>query len=145
MSLWTRPWRHFIDFGGRSRRLEYLFFWVTFYSGILALTMVGSWFAPTYRPGENLGLAAIAFIPAGLFMLAALVPATALNVRRLHDLGISGWWLMIWFVPIIGQLLGWLLSFIIIFIPGPRGENQYGHDPHDPEEADVRNLSQIFS
>lgn len=57
--------------------------------------------------------------------LALLVPGIALGVRCLHDIGKSGWWMLISFVPLIGAI--WL---IILFIKeGDRGANAYGEDP----------------
>ncbi|GAA0328628.1 DUF805 domain-containing protein [Sphingomonas oligophenolica] len=147
MNLITRPWRHYADFKGRSRRLEYLLFWLTFYGALFVLTLVGDLLVAIIGPasrGGGGGPGTLSFMPLGIFALAAIVPALALSVRRLHDLGISGWWMFIWLVPIIGPLLGWVLSLIIIFIPGPRGENQYGPDPHDPEEEGP-DLEQVFS
>ena len=148
MDIWTRPWRHYVDFAGRSRRLEYLLFWVTFYGVFLGIFMVGDIVGPLIGVVSNRasGSAAmsVSIVLALLFMLSAILPAIALSVRRLHDLGLSGWWMLLWFVPILGQILGWLLSLLIIFIPGPRGENQYGHDPHDREEMDAQDLGQVF-
>ena len=149
MDIWTRPWRHYVDFAGRSRRLEYLLFWVTFYGVIFGIVTIAGIIAPIIsgavsNSARGSGLMSLPFILVGLFMLSAILPAIALSVRRLHDLGLSGWWMLVWFVPILGQVLGWLLSFIIIFIPGPRGENQYGLDPHDPEEMDTQDLGQVF-
>jgi uncharacterized membrane protein YhaH (DUF805 family) len=78
--------------------------------------------------------------------LASVIPALSLSVRRLHDLGLSGWWLLIWCVPLLGQALGGLLSLIIMFIPSPGGENQYGYDPRDPEGPDdTEELDRIFA
>jgi uncharacterized membrane protein YhaH (DUF805 family) len=154
MNLLLRPWRHYADFRGRSRRLEYLLFVISFYvllfasmfAGHLLLALVGQPLAPMSAPGEGGGVQALRFVPMMLFLLAAAAPAIALSVRRLHDLGISGWWLMIAFVPLIGQILFWLLTFIIVLIPAPRGENQYGFDPRDPEEEDdTALLGDVFS
>jgi len=52
-------------------------------------------------------------------------------VRRLHDTGRSGWWLLIWLVPLIGFIV------LIVFwaIEGERGPNQYGPDPKAGERG----------
>ena len=49
----------------------------------------------------------------------------ALNVRRLHDLDKSGWWLLIMCIPIVNFFLG----IYILFFKGTEGANQYGNDP----------------
>jgi uncharacterized membrane protein YhaH (DUF805 family) len=150
MNLLLRPWRHYADFRGRSRRLEYLLFVLTFYGaifvmGIVAMGALGATIKAGGAPGAD-PVAPVIGTLALLWFAVCFLPGLALTVRRLHDLGISGWWLMIAFVPIIGQILAWLLMFIIIFIPAPRGENQYGHDPRDPDdEDDSAVLSQVFS
>jgi uncharacterized membrane protein YhaH (DUF805 family) len=60
-----------------------------------------------------------------IFALATLIPGIAVAVRRLHDVGKSGWWYFIVLIPIIGAI--WLL--ILFFTEGEKGKNQYGADP----------------
>jgi len=60
-----------------------------------------------------------------LYALAVLIPSLAVGVRRLHDIGKSGWMLLVSFIPIIGAI--WL---IILFVTDSNpGENQYGANP----------------
>ncbi|CAN5343605.1 DUF805 domain-containing protein [soil metagenome] len=147
MNLLLRPWRHYADFRGRSRRLEYLLFALTFYGGMIGVAFLG--WVLNFNFGGLAGKATFSLFvtaPVLLFILASIVPGLAVTVRRMHDLGLSGWWLMIVFVPFVGQVLAWLLTFIIIFIPAPRGENRYGFDPRDPEGADdTAALGEVFS
>jgi uncharacterized membrane protein YhaH (DUF805 family) len=60
-----------------------------------------------------------------IYQLAVLLPALAVSVRRLHDTGRSGWWLLISFVP----LLGGLVLFIFLVLDSQAGLNQFGPDP----------------
>ena len=60
-----------------------------------------------------------------LLTLAVLVPGTTLGVRRLHDSGRSGWWLLVVLVPFVG--LYWLIT-LYCWSSEP-GENQYGPEP----------------
>lgn len=60
-----------------------------------------------------------------LYMLAVLVPGIAVGVRRLHDTGRSGWWLLIALVPLLGAIV--LLVFLVQ--DSQPGENQYGPNP----------------
>jgi uncharacterized membrane protein YhaH (DUF805 family) len=53
-------------------------------------------------------------------------PSLAIYVKRWHDRGKSGWWVLIVFVPIIGYL--WLL-IECGFLAGDDGPNEYGPDP----------------
>ncbi|GCU82207.1 inner membrane protein [Escherichia coli] len=51
------------------------------------------------------------------------------TVRRLHDTGRSGWWFILYFIPVIGDLV--LLIFTVQ--KGNEGENQFGPDPKQDE------------
>jgi uncharacterized membrane protein YhaH (DUF805 family) len=60
-----------------------------------------------------------------LFSLGILLPNLAVNVRRLHDTDRSGWWLLMFFVPLVGPIL-----LLVWFCQrGTRGPNPYGTDP----------------
>ena len=61
----------------------------------------------------------------GLYMLGVLIPGLAVSVRRLHDTGRSGWWLLVVFIP----LVGWLIALYFLVQPGETAENLYGPDP----------------
>jgi len=60
-----------------------------------------------------------------IYQLAVLLPSLAVNVRRLHDTGRSGWWILIGLLPIIGAVI------LLIFYcqAGETKENQYGSNP----------------
>ena len=68
------------------------------------------------------------FIPliAILYGLVVFIPSTALGIRRLHDIGKSGWWLLIALVPVIGAIV------IIVFACYDSGpHNEYGPNPKE--------------
>ena len=117
MEWMTMPLRRYAEFSGRSRRKEYWMFTllliiVNVVVGILEL---------------SLGLAGtMGYGPLSLVvLLAVIVPSIAVSVRRLHDTGRSGWWLLLVFLPIIGGLV--LLVFFVL--EGDKGPNEYGPDP----------------
>jgi len=60
-----------------------------------------------------------------LYSLAVIVPGTCLGIRRLHDIGKSGWWMLLAFIPLIGAivLIVWACQ------DSQPGENQYGPNP----------------
>ncbi len=60
-----------------------------------------------------------------IYALAVLIPGIAVSVRRLHDIGKSGWWILISLVPIVGVII--LLVFTVL--DSTPGENQYGPNP----------------
>ena len=87
------------------------------------------WFAALYLGAILLALAALAFEPtlattATLPVLALSPAMIAVTVRRLHDIGFSGW-ALVFLVPVLGQLvlLAWLTR------PSIRRLNRYGPEP----------------
>jgi uncharacterized membrane protein YhaH (DUF805 family) len=62
---------------------------------------------------------------AGVLVVALLLPSVAVGARRLHDIGRSGWWLLIGLIPLIGALilLYWFCQ------PSSQGANEYGEAP----------------
>lgn len=57
-----------------------------------------------------------------IYSLVILVPSLAVAVRRLHDTGRSGWWLLIGLIP----LVGWIILIFFLASESQSGENQYG-------------------
>jgi len=57
-----------------------------------------------------------------ILILALFLPNMALAVRRLHDIGRSGWWLLLMLIPLIGPLV--LLYWYVQ--PSAEGANQFG-------------------
>ncbi len=99
----------YATFAGRARRTEYWYFALLNTIATIAL--------------------AIAFgdesAPSLIFSLVLLLPNIAVGTRRLHDIGRSGWWQLIWLVPIIG----WIVLIVFFATNGQSGDNQYGPDP----------------
>ncbi|MHA7109695.1 DUF805 domain-containing protein [Sunxiuqinia elliptica] len=61
----------------------------------------------------------------GIYVLLVLIPALAVSARRLHDIGKSGWMLLVGFIPIIGAI--WLI--VLWASEGQPDSNQYGEKP----------------
>jgi len=124
--------RYFLDtiknryakFDGRATRSEYWYF-VLFYfilsiiavlfDTIIINPMLG---ATPEQAGEG-GFLQI------ILALGLLIPSIGLGIRRLHDIGKSGWWMLIGFIPIIG-----LLALIYFYVQDSQaGTNLYGSNP----------------
>lgn len=116
-------WKKYATFKGRARRSEY-------------------WFITLFLFLTNLAAAAIdlvlmqgdvdRFIANGgggivglIWILVTIVPALAVLVRRLHDTGKSGWWVLIGLVPFAGGIV--LLVFTLQ--DSVAGANTYGESP----------------
>jgi uncharacterized membrane protein YhaH (DUF805 family) len=124
------PLRRYAEFSGRSRRSEY-WLWMLLQAVVfitLSLLTGAEMFARGPFGYTLAGPNPDAMVPLGAAAaLAALViiPNIAVQVRRLHDSDRSGWWLLLYAVPILGSLI--LLIFFLL--DGSVGPNRYGHDP----------------
>lgn len=118
MNWYLQALKKYTVFTGRARRREYWFF-VLFNILISAALGVVDYFTRTYNAEYGIGLLG------AVYALGVLLPAIAVTVRRLHDTGRSGWWLLIVLVPIIGGIV--LLVFMVL--DGQPGDNQYGPSP----------------
>ncbi len=141
------PLKRYADFSGRSRRMEYWMFFlftVIVYIILGALMFAGGFDLSSLEsetmpdtPGPIFWLGAGLL---GLFALGILIPSIAVNVRRLHDRDMSGWWylgfIVLSNVPLIGLLVV-VGYFVLMFLPGTPGPNRFGEDPKDPTQASV--------
>jgi uncharacterized membrane protein YhaH (DUF805 family) len=60
-----------------------------------------------------------------IISVGTIFPTLAAATRRLHDTDRSGWWQLIWFVP----LIGWIVLIVWLATPGTPGPNRYGDGP----------------
>lgn len=112
MNWYLAVLKNYAGFSGRARRTEYWMFTLFNVIIIAVLDLVGM----AARLGSILG---------GIYALAVLIPSLAVAVRRLHDTGKSGWWILIAVIPVVGSII--LLIFMLL--PGDRGDNAHGPDP----------------
>ena len=96
----------YADFNGRAKRPE--FWWFTLFIILVSL-----------------GLDMVSSIVSLLFSLATLIPSLAVGARRLHDTNRSGWWQLLWFIPIIG----WIVVIIFLAQEGEAADNRFGAPP----------------
>ncbi|MBM2885409.1 DUF805 domain-containing protein [Chromobacterium phragmitis] len=103
-------------FSGRARRQEYWYFALT--NLIISLMLLVIQHRVLGSQSEWL---------TNIYLLALLLPSLAVSMRRLHDIGRSGWWMWIMFIPVVGVLI--LLVFHCQ--DSQAGSNQYGPSPKD--------------
>ncbi|MEC7863553.1 MAG: DUF805 domain-containing protein [Bacteroidota bacterium] len=103
---------NYANFSGRARRKEYWMFTL-----IQMFVLIGVMILDTV-----FGTNGVVYMIA---VLAHIIPGIAASVRRLHDVGKSGWFLLISFVPIIGAI--WLL--VLACTDRDSGDNAYGESP----------------
>jgi uncharacterized membrane protein YhaH (DUF805 family) len=101
---------NYVNFSGRACRSEY-WYWVLFaVIGAIVTVIIDS----------VIGLQ----ITYTIFALATFLPGLAVGIRRLHDLDRSGWWILLFLIPLIGAII-----LIIWFCSkGTDGPNRFGAD-----------------
>lgn len=85
--------KKYADFEGQAVRSEYWFFTLFVVSGYIILYVVTFWIVMSTMPTESTAMFLIS-IPM-IWIFANLIPGIAVSVRRLHDIGKSGWWSLI--------------------------------------------------
>lgn len=103
--------KRYVDFSGRARRKEY-WMYVLFYM-IFAIAV-----------GIVAGIIRMPLLTS-LYSLALFLPTLGVSVRRLHDLGKSGWWFLLGLIPVIGGII----LLIWFCTEGEQANNQYGPNP----------------
>jgi uncharacterized membrane protein YhaH (DUF805 family) len=90
-SLYLDPiTKHYVDFQGTAGRRAFWMFILFNFIVTIVVAIIAS-FAHIWALSS-------------LYALAVLLPALGLEVRRVHDIGKSGWWLLIAFVPLLGAI-----------------------------------------
>lgn len=124
MGWCVMAWKRYSDFSGRSRRFEYWMFMlihaVNYLALFLAIEVTASASAMVHAPVLTVPLFFLCFI----YALAAIFPGLAVSVRRLHDIGKSGWWMLLAFLPVLGLLL-----IVLFALDSEPSDNQYGPNP----------------
>lgn len=105
-------------FSGRARRSEYWYFFLFNFIVSLILGFIGT------RLFGTIGNSSTDIVSL-IWSLAVLLPGLAVAVRRLHDIGRSGFWIFIILIP----LVGWIIMIVWLIKDSAPGENKYGPNP----------------
>ena len=123
MELYLKVMRdNYANFSGRARRREY---WM--YVLVQSIIMIGLMILDSIL-GLDFELQGISLGYGYLYLIGLIVhfiPSLAVLVRRLHDVGKSGWFYFIFLIPIIGII--WLL--VLYCTEGQKEDNKWGPDP----------------
>lgn len=134
------PLKKYADFSGRASRRE---FWL-FLLFVTILTVAAH--SVDEPDGRNAAVAMNMGIAELSVTLLLLLPSITVGVRRLHDTGRSGWWMMLvylpWLATLVSQanpaltlasagalLVGGVAWIILLLLPGEAGENAFGAPP----------------
>ena len=119
MDWMTLPLKRYAEFTGRSRRKEYWMFFLFIIAVSVGLGIVEAILGLSATIGDAYGPISL------LFMLAIFIPSLAVQVRRFHDQGKSGWFVLLNFIPLLGSLI----VLVFMCLDGTDGPNEYGPDP----------------
>lgn len=101
---------HYADFKGRARRSEYWTF---------ALVYMVVYYLLSINQDLN--------IISSIFAVALFLPFLSVSVRRMHDIGKSGFWVLIQILPIIGNII----FIALTLLDSKPGDNKYGPNPKE--------------
>ena len=118
---------NYVVWKGRASRSEYWWFQLYYLIAIIVTMLIDSSYdAPVLN---------------SIFSLVTFLPALSVTVRRLHDVGHSGWWYWITLVPIViygyeGRhhkvfipIFGFMYAIKLLFTASEEGDNNYGASP----------------
>ncbi len=115
-------WKNYAVFSGRARRSEY--WWAVLFllavSFPIALIDTVVFFDTIVQTGS--GPLSI------LFLLVILLPSISLLIRRFHDVGLSGWLVLLTFIPFAGAVF----AFVVAVLDSQRGDNRFGESVKYP-------------
>jgi len=116
--------KQYVDFGGRARRKEYWMYFLFNMIFCVVAMILDRLLGLTFNLyGQSLGYGWLYLI----YCLAVFLPGLAVFVRRLHDMGKSGWNFFIGLIPLVGAiiLLVWMCK------DSQTGENKWGVNPKE--------------
>jgi uncharacterized membrane protein YhaH (DUF805 family) len=119
MEYYVGVLKKYAVFEGRATRSEFWYFVLFNFIISIAIGIVES---ALLGGSSFLGL---------IYSLAVLIPGIAVGARRLHDIGKSGWWMLIGLVP----LVGWIILIVFYATDSQGGANMYGPDPKENVSA----------
>jgi uncharacterized membrane protein YhaH (DUF805 family) len=121
--------KNYARFSGRASRSEYWYFFLFCFLVQIAAGIVDAAISGVTQTSVTL------FDP--ILRLALFIPSLAVEVRRLHDVDRTGWWLLMYFtiIGILYPLLVWKCT------KGTDGPNRYGPDPFGIDDKAV----EVFS
>lgn len=165
------PLKKYATFSGRAPRAEFWWFFlfvmiIYFAMVIVAFAIIGGAMSQSQSPLGMIGAFGIVGIFIALFWLAIIIPTIAVQVRRIHDIDRSGWWIGAYYIvylvymsasfvttasggePSIGGslvmlvfALGFFAYSIVLLVffclRGTNGGNQYGPDPYGADVGEV--------
>ena len=111
MNWYVKVMKNYFNVEGRARRTEYWMYFLVYLGIIIVASILDA----------MVGMGLIG----GLVALGHLIPSITVGVRRLHDIGRSGWFLLVGLIP----LIGWIILLYWAVQEGDPQDNAYGSNP----------------
>lgn len=125
MNWFIKAFTNYVGFQGRARRREFWFYTLFMMIIMAVLSAVFPGESAFYGGGGS--SFSFYYTPSPIVMVAQLVfllPSLAVSVRRLHDTGRSGWWVLIGLIPFVG-----IIVLIVFFCQDSVAANEHGPNP----------------
>ena len=160
MKWFIKCLKQYADFNGRARRSEY--WWFTLINFIITMVLLIGWMVPLFKMAihsedlpDEWELLRVMFSNPFIYIyfiyyLAMLIPSLAVTVRRLHDIGKSGFWVFLSIgssllnisiaISIVIELIAIaiaILFLVCMFIDSQPGENKWGPNPKEPTQIET--------
>ncbi|BET98460.1 DUF805 domain-containing protein [Xenorhabdus taiwanensis] len=113
MNWYLSVLKNYAEFSGRARRKEYWVFCLFNIIVFFALIVLG------LTINDIAGFALLI-----IYIFVTFIPSIAVTIRRFHDINLSGWWILLTFIPVASIVL-----FVFTLLEGTQGDNEYGADP----------------
>ena len=113
MNWYLEALKKYAVFNGRARRKEY---WMFCLFNVIIAFIVG-FVEGLAHDGPG--------VLSALYSLLVFLPSIGVSIRRLHDTGRSGWWLLLGLIP----LLGFIVLLIFMLQNSNPADNDYGANP----------------
>lgn len=110
MNYFIDAFKKYTDFNSRSRRKEYWMFVLIYSIIIIGLSLIDAFVGTIWL--------------STIFSLVLIIPSISITTRRLHDTGRSGWWQLIYLIPLIGFIV-----MLVFLCQNSHEENRYGISP----------------
>lgn len=121
--------KHYFDIRGRSGRIE-------FWNFTLSNVVINLIFNILFDFSDSIILNSFFQVTFIAFLLFIITPSITLHIRRLHDIGLTGCWLFLVFVPFVG----WLILFILYLLDSQASDNKYGPNPNQQHLENYHNI-----
>jgi uncharacterized membrane protein YhaH (DUF805 family) len=108
-----------VTFSGRASRSAFWWFMLFCFIVYLGLSFVVGMLITAESVSANAPFAVVAIV--GIIEIVVFLLSLALQIRRLHDSGRSGFW---WFLSLI-PFVGGIVLLVFFCLPGTPGPNQY--------------------